>query len=314
MKHTFSKSTIKRIILEELENSNIEDAADEIVNDLESLLQEGNEEALDKVYDKIAKKSIDKSIDLKKLATKAYEKITGSSNLKRILQGIALASFLGAAQEAAFDYQQIASTSAAQASSVSAALQSASDQSKSVSNFRQAAQAEGEQAKPMFSQSAIDGALDDIRVNHSSDFRKAPIAAGRGIFIDGDPSKGALSGLVYVPASEIQDDEMLPFVGLTKANYEVMLRATFLSGPGGDQRLEDLVLGHGKRGSSGYWSYDNETTFSSVADLRREDEKGKEIAQVFYDRSPEYNERAMLPLAWSVAYELLQKRKNKGRL
>ena len=44
MKHTFSKSTIKRIILEELENSNIEDAAAEIVDELESFLQEGNEE------------------------------------------------------------------------------------------------------------------------------------------------------------------------------------------------------------------------------------------------------------------------------
>ena len=314
MKHTFSKSTIKRIILEELENSNIEDAADEIVDELESLLQEGNEETLDKVYDKIAKKSIDKSIDLKKLATQTYKKITGSSTLKRVLQGIALGAFLGAAQEAAFDYQQIASTSAAQASSVSAALQSASDQSKGVSNFRQAAQAEGEQAKPMFNQSAIDGALDDIRLNHSSDFKKAPIAAGRGIFIDGDPTKGAVSGFVYVPVSEIQDDEMLPFVGLTKANYEIMLRATFLSGEGGDQRLEDLVLGHGKRGSSGYWSYDNETTFSSVADLRREDEKGKEIAQLFYNTLPEFNELVMLPLEWSVAYDLLQKRKDKGRL
>ena len=314
MKHTFSKSTIKRIILEELENSNIEDAADEIVSKLESSLQEATEEPLGKVYDEMAKFAIDKSIDLKKLATQTYEKITGSSNLKRILQGIALASFLGAAQEAAFDYQQIASTSAAQASSVSAALQSASDQSKSVSNFRHAAQAEGEQVKSMFDQSDIDGALDDIRMNHFSDFEYAPIGAGRGIFIDGDPTKGAVSGFFYVPASKIQDDEMLPFVGLTKANYEVMLRATFLSGPGGDQRLEDLVLGHGKRGSSGYWSYDNETTFSSVADLRREDEKGKEIAQLFYNTLPEFNELVMLPLEWSVAYDLLQKRKDKGRL
>ena len=312
MKHTFSKSTIKRIILEELENSNIEDAADEIVDELESLLQEGNEETLDKVYDKIAKKSIDKSIDLKKLATQTYKKITGSSTLKRVLQGIALGVFLGAAQEAAFEYSEVSSAATAQAQRISSAHLSGIESAKEISNFTQIASAEAE-AAPANTQADVDKILDDIRIKYDRSFQQAPIAAGPGIFIDGSPTKGGVSGFAYVPASEISDDTVLPFAGITKADYEKLLRATFLSSTGGDQRLKELVTGQGKRGSSGFWSYDNETLFSSVADMGRKDERGKEIAQLIYNVNPAYNNYAMLPLEWSVAYELLQKRQAADR-
>ena len=312
MKHTFSKSTIKRIILEELERSNIEDAADEIVDEIESLLQEGNEEALDKVYDKIAKKSIDKNIDLKKLAQQTYRKMAVRPSLKRILLGLTMGAFFGAAQQAAFDYSEVSSVASAQAQKISSAHRAGIESAKEISSFTQIASAEAE-AAPASTQADVDKILDDIRINYSQDFQQASIAPGRGIFIDGSPTKGGVSGFVYVPASEISDDTVLPFAGITKADYEKLLRATFLSSEGGDQRLKELVTGQGKRGSSGFWSYDNETLFSSVADMGREDERGKEIAQLFYDLNPAYNNYAMLPLEWSVAYDLLEKRQDADR-
>jgi len=312
MKHTFTREQIKRIILEELEKSKVEDAAEEIADEIESLLQEGNEESLDKVYDKIAKKSVDKKIDLKQLAKQTYAKMASRGTLKRLLGGIALAAFIGGAQQAAFDYSEMAAGASAQAQRISTAQQAGLQSAKEISNFTQIASAEA-QAAPVSTQMDIDKALDDIRVNYAQDFKQATVAPGRGIFIDGDPTKGGVSGFVYVPASEISDDTVLPFAGITKADYEKLLRATFLGSAGGDQRLKELVTGQGKKGSSGFWSYDNETLFSSVADMGRQDERGKEIAQLFYDLNPAYNNYAMLPLEWSVAYDLLQKRQQAGR-
>jgi hypothetical protein len=312
MKYTFSKSTIKRIILEELKKSEIEDAAEEITDEIESLLQEGNEEALDKVYDKIAKKSTDKKIDLKQLAQQTYKKMAVRPSLKRLLVGLSMGAFIGMAQQVAFDYSEMTSSASAQAQKISSAQLAGLEASKEISSFTQIAAAEAG-AAPVSTQKDVDKALDNIRIDYAQDFQKAPIAPGRGIFIDGNPTKGGVSGFVYVPASEISDDTVLPFAGITKGDYEKLLRATFLGSAGGDQRLKELVTGQGKKGSSGFWSYDNETLFSSVADLGREDERGKEIAQLFYNLNPAYNNYAMLPLEWSVAYDLLQKRQGAGR-
>jgi len=102
----------------------------------------------------------------------------------------------------------------------------------------------------------------------------------------------------YVPADQIGDNEVLPFVGMTKADYETLLRAFYLDDPGGkgDQRLEDLVMG-GKPGSSMYWAYGG----------------GGEPLFSFFDAGADSGDRGMmLPPEWSVAYDLLQTRQAKA--
>ena len=47
MKHTFAREQVKKIILEELEKSKVDDAAEEIVDELEGMLSEAeNDSAL----------------------------------------------------------------------------------------------------------------------------------------------------------------------------------------------------------------------------------------------------------------------------
>ena len=99
---------------------------------------------------------------------------------------------------------------------------------------------------------------------------------------------------VYVPANEIGDKEVLPFVGMTKQDYELLLRAFYLDDPGGkgDQRLKALVQG-GEKGSSMYWAYGG----------------GDDPLFGFWQEAAPKGQRGMmLPPEWSVAYELLQKR------
>ena len=63
MKHTFTREQIKRIIVEELEESKVADAAEEIVDEMESMITEADESALKKIYNKIFAKSKKENID-----------------------------------------------------------------------------------------------------------------------------------------------------------------------------------------------------------------------------------------------------------
>jgi len=134
-------------------------------------------------------------------------------------------------------------------------------------------------------------AMEDFQFAHIGDWNNAheDIAGGFGL-----PQED----FGYVPAEQIGDNEVLPFVGMTKADYETLLRAFYLDDPGGkgDQRLEDLVMG-GKPGSSMYWAYGG----------------GGEPLFSFFDAAGETGERGMmLPPEWSVAYDLLQTRQAKA--
>jgi len=131
-------------------------------------------------------------------------------------------------------------------------------------------------------------AMEDFQFAHIGDWNNAheDIAGGFGL-----PQED----FGYVPAEQIGDNEVLPFVGMTKADYETLLRAFYLDDPGGqgDQRLEDLVMGGGERGSSMYWSYGG----------------GDYPAFGFFNPGEDVGERGMmLPPEWSVAYDLLQTR------
>ena len=134
-------------------------------------------------------------------------------------------------------------------------------------------------------------AMEDFQFDHLGEWNNAheSIAGGFGL-----PQED----FGYVPADQIGDNEVLPFVGMTKADYETLLRAFYLDDPGGqgDQRLEDLVMG-GQPGSSMYWAYGG----------------GGEPLFSFFNPGEDVGERGMmLPPEWSVAYDLLQARQARG--
>lgn len=287
MKHTFTRQKIKQIIFEELQ-------ADILVeNTTNQILEEGVIDTIKNLKSKYFPNKSDEEVEdeLQKIA-KNPETLNDMPRTKRI--GILfLAAMLGGfLTQATFDYEELSSAAAADADKIVDSVEKTSQKTREVQNFRQLATAEAEGGAAT-SPEEVDKKIKQIITDYSQSLDVAPISPGRGLFIGGDPRKGPLEGFAYVPASSIPDDEIMPFIGITKKDYEILLRATYLSGVGGDKRLENLVMGQGKAGSSTFWAYDNKKLFQG------------------YNQESSY---AMLPLEWSVAFGLLNKRRAKGRL
>lgn len=113
MKHAFTREQIKTIILEELEKSKVADAAEEIVDELESILTEADESVLKKIYNKIFAKSKKENIDADKLAIQTWKTSQKRRTIKGLLAGMTLAAFLGGLQA----YGDVQGDAAAQAAS-----------------------------------------------------------------------------------------------------------------------------------------------------------------------------------------------------
>ena len=113
MKHTFTREQIKRIIIEELEESKVADAAEEIVDEMESMITEADESALKKIYNKIFAKSKKENIDADKLAIQTWKTLQRRRWAKNFLAGMTLAAFLGGVQA----YRDAQGEAAAQAKS-----------------------------------------------------------------------------------------------------------------------------------------------------------------------------------------------------
>ena len=287
MKHTFTKEQIRTIIVEELQADLL------IENTIMQILEEGVLDTIKNLKSKYFPNKSDEEVEKEiEEIVENPETLNKMPRPKRI--GILfLAGMLGGfLTQAAFDYEKLSSEAAADANRITSSVSAGAERSRDVQNFMQMAAAEAEGGGAT-TPDEVDAAIKQIIRDYKQSIDAAPIAPGRGLFIDGDPRKGMLSGFAYVPASSIPDDAIMPFMGISKKDYETLLRATYLSGEGGDQRLEDLVMGQGKRGSSGFWAYDNNTFFQGV-------QAGSSYA--------------MLPLEWSVAHGLLKKRKSKGRL
>ena len=76
MIYGFTKEQVKRILVEELEKSKVQDAADEIADNLESLLTESEKQnLLSKAYEFIFKKAEQENIDPDDLAIQTYKQI-----------------------------------------------------------------------------------------------------------------------------------------------------------------------------------------------------------------------------------------------
>lgn len=121
MKHTFTREQIKRIIIEELEKSKVADAAEEIVDELESVLTEADESVLKKFYNKIFAKSKEENIDTDKLAIQTWKTLQRRRWAKNFLAGMTLAAFLGGLQA----YGDAQGEAAAQAASARKTTQAA---------------------------------------------------------------------------------------------------------------------------------------------------------------------------------------------
>ena len=223
---------------------------------------------------------------------------------KKKIATLGLLAFLGAAGTEVFGpggvYQQSSAGHQEMAQQVRDNLQSAAERSKAVSNFRKAAQAEGDIAS-ISSQSQVDDLMDEIRQNYS--LESAPLGSAPGLFIDGDPNLPA-AGFAYVPADQISDDTMLPFVGMTKADYETYLRVAWLPYEGGDQDLKDFVTGGGRQGTSVLWSY-QDSLFAPVQSSSSSPELQQKMIDYYGDAAETV---LMLPLEWSVAKALVDAR------
>jgi len=287
MKHTFTREQIKTIILEELQADLL------FENTNRQIMEEGLLDTAKSLKNKFFPNKSDEEVEaeLEDVAEEP-EVLNQMPRGKRIGILFLMGMILGIGTQAGFDYKELTNAAAADAQKVRSSLQQSAEKSQSVQNFMQIAAAEAEGGTATTPEE-VEAKIKEIVKTYGSAVEVAPIAPGRGIFIDGDPRKGNIRGFAHVPASQIADDEIMPFMGISKKDYETLLRATFLSSPDGDKRLEKLVTGQGAKGGAGFWAYDNEKLFQGYT---------------------EGSDFAMLPLEWSVANELVQKRKSKGRL
>ena len=192
---------------------------------------------------------------------------------------------------------------AAAAERITNSLENVQDRVKKISNFRKMAQSDAKSGQ-ISSQADVSDYLDGVRSNYQ--MKSAPLGIGPGVFIGGDVDKQA-TGFAYVPASEISDDTILPFVGMTKADYETFLRMSWLAGGGdADERFREFVMGGGKAGSSVRWSY-QDSLYAPVADMsgKSNPEVAKSMVQ---NHGPAAETTLVLPLEWSVAFDIMQKR------
>ena len=223
-----------------------------------------------------------------------------------------VATIFAGGMDFATKYYDVSTQAATSAQMVNDTMEDAKERAQNISNFRdmatQEASAEGDFAGTPGSQDEVDRVMDDIRANYY--LHDAPLdpASGMGYAT----GQGQATDYAYVPAADISDDTVLPFAGMTKADYETLLRVQWLSADsGGDQRLIDLVTGGDKPGSSTFWSYQD----SLQAPVLDYTSSSPEMQDQMLDMYGEGGETTlMLPLEWSVAYDILQQRAAAGRI
>ncbi|MGA0245407.1 MAG: hypothetical protein ACO3JZ_01960 [Schleiferiaceae bacterium] len=90
-----TKTKLQQIILEEIDRVETDQAAEDIVDDLESFLTEAEESFLKKVYNKIFSKSQEQNLDADQLAIQTYKKMKQRNSFRKIVAGLTLAAFIG---------------------------------------------------------------------------------------------------------------------------------------------------------------------------------------------------------------------------
>ena len=257
-----SEARLKQIVLEEIKNRMRQQLEEQV---MQMLIDEG-------IIDKIRQAEIPDS----------WKRAAGILGIGAVLIGSTMfgGEYASYAQEKSLENQ------------IGQVMQDSAEKAKKLKRFMDMATlpdaAGAPVGEPIASAEQASQVMEDFQFDHIDDWASAKdtLAPGHGL-----PTEG----FGYVPADQIGDNEVLPFVGMTKADYETLLRAFYLDDPGGkgDQRLEDLVMGGGERGSSMYWSYGG----------------GDYPSFSFFNPGGDVGKRGMmLPPEWSVAYDLLQTR------
>ena len=152
---------------------------------------------------------------------------------------------------------------------------------KDLSNFRDAASDSG--AKPI-DPTDSEGIQNSKKQFLSMGADIAPINPGRALSFTSKEQN-----FVYTPADNIPDNQILPFVGMKKSDWEKIIR-TWLQSPDGQERLKKWT-GAGGSTSSVFWAYGPKGGLFSKA----------------LDNAEEGSQGLWLPPEWSVAYDVLQK-------
>ena len=226
---------------------------------------------------------------------------------------IALAGTLGVgAVQGAFEVEEYTFNKAEASAAVdfTQALERANEKIKNIKNFKDLAQAEIETSIDVSTEDGLNNYLDDIRTKYTWQETDNVLVGGLGFRANNADAKG----FVAVPPNQIDDNTILPFVHMSAIDYQNVLRTTFLAGPNGDAELEKFVTSYG---DSSKWAYEN-SLYAPLADLASDDSTGNPDSEEtenmidFYD-DRETTKELMLPLEWSVAYDLLLQRQAAGK-
>ena len=224
---------------------------------------------------------------------------------KRRMATLALiATVFAGGMDFATKYYDVSTMAAQSAQMINDTMEDAKDRAGDISDFRQMAAADAEHGGAN-TPDEVQQALDDIRNEYQ--IEKSELKGGPGLMAGGEPA----TGFAYVPADQIDDSTVLPMTGMTKGDFETLLRLQWLSADAeGDQRLQDYVMGGDRPGSSAFWSY-QDSLYAPVADATADPET-KELMTNMYGEGAETT--LLLPLEWSVAYDILQQRQGAGRI
>ena len=223
-----------------------------------------------------------------------------------------VATIFAGGMDFAIKYYDVSMQAATSAQMVNDTMEDAKERAQSISNFRdmaaQEAASEGGFEGPPSSPEEVNRVMDDIRANYY--LQDAPLDPATGMgYATG---QGQATDYAFVPASDISDDTVLPFAAMTKADYETLLRVQWLSADsGGDQRLIDLVTGGDKPGSSTFWSYQDSLQAPVIDHVGSSPEMQDQMLDMYGEAG---ETTLMLPLEWSVAYDILQQRQAAGRI
>jgi len=274
---------LKQIIREEVDRNIL--INEEMTRLVEQAIAEGLTK--EKVKSYLDKWKVSKEFQAK--VKENFPEFGGMPNLKRIAAIVAI-GVMGAGvadfgTRVTLD-NAAASIESSLAASHSAAVKKHRPSSKQVSNFIDMAASEGKAPMPVNNPKQIRSVIDTYA---QKGIEQAPLAVDNVLKMTTGEKI-----LAYTPASEIPDEEVLPFVGLTKAEYTNVLRATVLAqNPDDpDKALRDFLGFSGKSGDTQRWAY------------------GPEGVTFFYvmPNAPAGQRGLMMPPEWSVGYALLQKR------
>ena len=308
------ETTLKQIVKEELQ---IHLLKEELVRLNEVCLNEGVMSYLSKLFggDKEKWKEIVDGASTGKSAKEILPDKKTFLSMPTKEQGamIALVAILFAGgMDFATKYYDVSAQSATAAEMIRDSVSDAAERAQNISNFRemaiQDAGAEGDFGGIPTDQDGVDKVMNAIRANYA--LQDAPLDPAGGM--GHATGQGQATDYAFVPAADISDSTVLPFSGMTKGDFETLLRVQWLAGAGGgDQQLIDYVTGGDKPGSSTFWSYQDSMQAPVVDERGSSPEMQDQMLGTYGDVG---KTTLILPLEWSVAYDVLQQRHAAGRI